>query len=100
MKKLSNTEIIDKLANFREYGDKVSEDVFELSSLLLSISEDIDKKTEKTEFEKALAERLHSNLQLIGQSILNAHAYNDSLWKDYTQVIKQLGGESSRNNER
>jgi len=39
-------------------------------------------------------------LNLIGQSLLNAHAYNDSLWNDYTVVIKQLGGESVKNNER
>ncbi|MCK7307890.1 MULTISPECIES: hypothetical protein [Enterobacter] len=99
MKKLSNTEIIDKLSKFRAAGDKISEDVFELSSLLLSISEDIDKLAEKTESEKALSRRLHANLQLIGQSILNAHAYNDSMWKDYRVVIKQLGGENFKANE-
>lgn len=99
MKKLSNTEIIDKLSRFRAAGDKISEDVFELSSLLLSISEDIDKLAEKTESEQALSRRLHANLQLIGQSILNAHAYNDSMWKDYRVVIKQLGGENFKANE-
>ncbi|MET3816255.1 hypothetical protein [Pantoea sp. UYEF8] len=100
MKKLSNTEIIDKLSRFRAAGDKISEDVFELSSLLLSITEEIDQKANKTAEEKAISEKIASHLQLIGQSILNAHAYNDSLWKDYTSVIKQLGGESLRNNER
>jgi hypothetical protein len=100
MKKLSNTEIINKLSNFRAAGDRISENVFELSSLLLSISEEIDKKAVITEEEKAVSERIHSNLQVIGQSILNAHAYNDSMWKDYTMVIKQLGGENLKSDER
>lgn len=100
MKKLSNTEIIDKLSNFRAAGDKLSEDVFELSSILLGISSEIDEKAVKTAEEEAISKKILSHLNLIGQSILNAHAYNDSLWNDYTVVIKQLGGESVKKNER
>lgn len=100
MKKLSNTEIIDKLSNFRAAGDKLSEDVFELSSLLLSISSEIDEKADKTAEEEAISKKILSQLNLIGQSVLNAHSYNDSLWNDYTVVIKQLGGESVKKNER
>lgn len=93
MKKLSNTEMIDSLARFRESGDKLSEDVFELSSLLLNISSELERKENKSEEEKVIFDNIASNAELIVNSILHANEYNNTLWVDYTPVIKSLGGE-------
>lgn len=93
MTKLSNTEMIDHLARFREAGDKLSEDVFELSSLLLNISSELELKPNKSEEELAIFEKIASNSDLIVNSIMNANDYNNTLWVDYTPVIKHLGGE-------
>lgn len=94
MKKFSNREMIDSLARFRESGDKLSEGVFELSSLLLSISTEIEQKPDKTPEEQAIFEKISSNSELIVNTIMHANEYNNSLWVDYTPVIKHLGGES------
>lgn len=93
MKKLNNSEMIDSLSRFRAAGDKLSEDVFELSSLLLSISSELERKADKTDVEQAIYDKIASKVELILRATLNANDYNDSMWKDYTSVIKQLGGE-------
>lgn len=85
--------MIDSLARFREAGDKLSDDVFELSSLLLNISSELEQKPEKTAQELVILERISSSSELIVQSIMHANEYNNSLWVDYTPVIKHLGVE-------
>lgn len=98
MKKLSNTEMIDHLARFREAGDKLSEDVFELSSLLLDISSGLEKKENRSVEEQEIYERITSNTTLILKSILHANEYNNTLWVDYSPVIKHLGKEGVKSN--
>lgn len=93
MKKLNNTEMIDNLARFRESGDKLSDDVFELSSLLLNISAELEQKADKTAEERVILEKISSSSELIVKSIMHANEYNNSMWVDYMPVIKHLGGE-------
>lgn len=93
MTKLKNTAVIDHLAEFRRAGEKLSEDVFELSSLLLDISTKLEKKADRSEDEKAIYKEITSNAELIVKSILHANEYNNSIWVNYTPVIKHLGGE-------
>ncbi|MDF7789595.1 hypothetical protein CG435_10845 [Pantoea ananatis] len=98
MKKLSNTEMITHLSRFREAGDKLSEDVFELSSLLLNISTELEKKGNKNPEEQEIYDKISSNTNLILKSILHANEYNNTLWEDYSPVIKLLGKEGIKNN--
>lgn len=98
MKKLSNTEMIDHLSRFREAGEKLSEDVFELSYLLLKISSDLERKDNKSPEEQDIYEKISSNTELILKSITHANEYNNTLWVDYSPVIKHLGKDGVKNN--
>ncbi|PKC39248.1 hypothetical protein V461_21730 [Pantoea ananatis BRT98] len=98
MKKQNNTEIIDSLSRFRASADKLSDGVFDLSSLLLSISTELENKKNRTQEEDRILSQIASQTNLIAQSIMNANEYNNSLWVDYTPVIKQLGGEGVKKN--
>lgn len=93
MKKISNTEMIDHLSRFRAAGDKVSESVFELSTILLKLSTDLESKEIRTEEEQAIFDVLKENINLVLSSVMSANEYNNSMWVDYTPVIKQLGDE-------
>lgn len=96
MKKISNTEMIDHLSRFRAAGDKVSESVFELSSILLKLATDLESKESRTEEEQAILDELMEKLNFVLSSVLIANDYNNSMWTDYTPVIKQLGDEGAK----
>ena len=92
MEKLSNSQMIEKLANFRATGDKLAEDVFDISEKIISIVEYLQAKADKTDSENETYSKLTELSQILLSSILDADKYNQSMWKDYTQVIKNLGG--------
>ncbi|WP_152999637.1 hypothetical protein [Pantoea stewartii] len=92
MEKLSNAQMIEKLANFRATGDKLAEDVFDISEKVFTIVEHLQAKLEKTDAENETYSKLAELSEILLSSILDADKYNQSMWKDYTQVIKNLGG--------
>ncbi|PPE50885.1 hypothetical protein [Escherichia coli] len=94
MEQLKRKEMIEKLAKFRAAADKMSEDVYNISLKILSITSDLEHKSDKTPEEFAIYERLSELSNSIINASLNANAYNRSMWEDYTSVIKSLSSDS------
>ncbi|MBD8157219.1 hypothetical protein ABEH00_10025 [Pantoea agglomerans] len=92
MEKLSNAQMIEKLASFRATGDQLAEDVFDISEKFFSIVEALQAKVDKTDVENEVYDKLNELTGVIFSSVLDAEKYNNSMWKDYTKVIKNLGG--------
>lgn len=91
MNTLSNKKMIEHLARFRDAGDKLSEDVFGIALKIFEIIAEIEAKNEIAEGEAAVLSKLKGMSEMLLRATLDANEYNDSMWKDYTKVIKALG---------
>lgn len=97
MDKISKKQMLEKLAKFRAAGDQINNDLNNLSERILSIYQYISVKEDKTTEEEEVCRQLKQLLEPILQYALNSHNYNQSMWKDYTQVVKALGASSDVN---
>ncbi|HDG1688507.1 TPA: hypothetical protein PFE28_004513, partial [Kluyvera cryocrescens] len=91
---LSNKQMIEHLSRFRDAGDKLSEDIYNISMRIFDIISEAEARENKSEGEEALLSRLRGMSEIIMSSALDSNKYNDSMWKDYTRVIKSLGANS------
>lgn len=83
--------MIEHLASFRASSDQVNDDLAELSQKILHVLDEIDNFEGRSEREEKLRNSLSALVQPILSGIVHSQSYNDSLWKDYTQVVKALG---------
>jgi hypothetical protein len=97
MDSLSNKQMIEHLANFRDAGDKLSEDIYKISMRIFDLISETEARVGRTEGEDMVLSSLRNMIELLLQSALDSHNYNDSMRKDYTKVIKALGSKSGDN---
>lgn len=95
--KLTKKQMLERLAKFRAAGDQINDDLNSLAERILSIYQHISSKDDRTPEEEEVYRQLHDLLTPILQSALNSHNYTQSMWKDYTQVVKSLGASSDVN---
>lgn len=98
MEKLTKKQMLESLSRFRAASDLINDDLNKLLERVLSIHQSIDGKAEKTPEEEAIRLQLAGLVDLIIQSTNDSHKYNESMWKDYTQVIKALGASTEVKN--
>ncbi|WP_145055757.1 hypothetical protein [Mixta calida] len=91
MSGLSNKEMIERLARFRDAGDKLYDDVFNITVKISDIIQELDSNPERNEAENSVLSNLKSMSEMLIQAALDANEYNASMLKDYTKVIKALG---------
>lgn len=94
MQKLSKKEIIEHLSRFRAASDNINDDLANLSSKFLNMLGELENKQDKTPEEQVICSKLGTLVEDIFKGIISSNGYNNSLWKDYTQVIKALGSPS------
>lgn len=94
MEKLKRKDIIERLSRFRACGDQLSDDLYELSMNVLSITNELEVRNDLTPEEQAIFDKLRALTQPIMKATLDADKYNRSMLKDYTSVIKSLSSES------
>ncbi|EMG7934212.1 hypothetical protein V5M84_002285 [Enterobacter hormaechei] len=97
MEKINKKQMVEKLAKFRATADQINEDLNSLSQNVISIYQTLSLKESMTEEEQAVWLQLKGLLEPILQSTLHSHNYNQSMWRDYTQVVKALGASSDVN---
>lgn len=98
MEKLTKKQMLERLAKFRAAGDQINDDLSNLSERVLSIYQYISVKEDKTADEEEVCRQLKELMEPILKSVVDSHNYNQSKWKDYTQVVKTLGASSDANN--
>ncbi|CNI04378.1 hypothetical protein [Yersinia ruckeri] len=91
MQKLSKKEAIEHLSRFRAASDSINDDLTNLSSKLLNMLTDLENKLDKTPEEQAICLKLGTLVEDVIRGTISSNEYNNSLWKDYTKVIKALG---------
>ncbi|MBW7622343.1 hypothetical protein LDJ78_23945 [Citrobacter portucalensis] len=91
MDSLSNKQMIEHLSRFRDAGDKLSEDIYNISMRIFELISETEARENRSEGEEAMLSRLKQIVELLLSSALDSHNYNESMWKDYTKVIKALG---------
>ncbi|EMF5054506.1 MULTISPECIES: hypothetical protein [Serratia] len=91
MDNLSNKQMIEHLSRFRDAGDKLSDDIFNLSLKILDIINEAEGRANRTDEDSVILAQLKNMSEMLISSTLDANAYNNSMWKDYTKVIKALG---------
>ena len=94
MEKLKRKEIIERLSRFRACGDRLSDDLYNLSMKVLNITSELEVKPVLTNEEREIFDKLSALTQPIMQATLNSNEYNKSMLKDYTSVIKSLSLDS------
>lgn len=97
MDKLTNKQMIERLTKFRDAGDKLSDDIYNISLHIFDIIKDADARQNKDEAENETIKKLKNMIELLMQSSLDSYHYNQSMWDDYTTVIKSLGENSGGN---
>jgi hypothetical protein len=91
VQKLSKKEAIEHLSRFRTASDKINDDLTNLSSKFLNMLTDLENKPDKTPEEQTICLKLGTLVEDVFKGIVSSNEYNNSLWKDYTKVIKALG---------
>lgn len=97
MEKLNKKQAVERLARFRATADQINEDLNSLSQNVITIYQSLSLKERMTEEEEVICLQLRGLLEPILQSTLHSHNYNQSIWRDYTQVVKALGASSEGN---
>lgn len=90
--------MIELLVNFRSASDQLNSDLGELSEKILSILSEINKFAEMSEREQKIQRMLAEIVEPVLNGILHSHNYNESMWKDYTRVVKALGASNDGKN--
>ncbi|CDZ82741.1 hypothetical protein I5373_02790 [Citrobacter koseri] len=91
MDSLSNKQMIEHLSRFRDAGDKLSEDIYNISIRIFDLISETEARENRSEGEDLMLSRLKQMIDLLLASSNDSHNYNESMWKDYTKVIKALG---------
>lgn len=91
MNTLSNKQMIEHLSKFRDAGDKLSEDIYNISLRIFAVIDAIQSRENRSEGEELILSQLSGMAELLMSSALHSNDYNRSLWDDYTKVIKALG---------
>lgn len=98
MEKITKKQMIERLTRFRAASDQINDDLNRLSEKVLMIYQLISVKPDKTPEEEEVSRQLQGLVEPILESTLHSHNYNDSMWKDYTLVIKALGASNDVKN--
>jgi len=91
VEKLTKKEMIELLVNFRAASDRLNSDLSDLSEKTLLILGEVNKFPEMTEREQKIQQKLAELVGVILTGIAHSHEYNESMWNDYTRVVKALG---------
>ncbi|EKS7780420.1 hypothetical protein ACOGYP_001825 [Edwardsiella piscicida] len=83
-------EIIESLSRFRNASDKLSDDIFNLSSKILAVLENIPHSDQRSPELESVAHQLNEMVSDVLQSTLDANTYSQSLFKDYTKAVKKI----------
>lgn len=83
-------EILESLSRYRNASDKLSDDIFNLSSKLIGIIESFPAHDVRTPEVEAAYQQVAGMLSDVLQATLDANQYTDSLYKDYTKAIKRI----------
>ncbi|EOA4402464.1 hypothetical protein ACTWBQ_000011 [Citrobacter amalonaticus] len=83
-------EILESLSKFRGASDKLSDDIFNLSSKILRVLESLPKPKDRTPEMDMVYQQLNDMVNDVLQSSLDANSYNESLYKDYTKAVKKI----------
>lgn len=90
--------MIEHLVNFRAASDQINDDLGELSGRILNILGDVNRIEDMTDREKTIQKNLSELLSTILSGLAHSNSYNDSMWKDYTKVVKALGASNDVKN--
>ncbi|MGU3521813.1 hypothetical protein ACLBW2_01720 [Enterobacteriaceae bacterium C23F] len=83
-------EILESLSRFRNAGDKLSDDIFNLSSKILAVLESIPHADQRSPELESVTRQLNEMVSDVLQSTLDANTYSQSLFKDYTKAVKKI----------
>lgn len=98
MEKLTNKQMIERLVSFRTSSDKVNDDLIDLSQKVLLILEDMTSFKDMSEREERIYRKLSELVEPILEGIIDSQNYNESMWGDYTNVVKALGASNDVKN--
>lgn len=98
MDKLLKKKMIEHLASFRAASDRVNDDLSDLSQKILLILDEVSKFENINEREEKVRNSLSALVEPIMNGIIHSHEYNNSMWNDYTQVVKTLGASNDVKN--
>lgn len=90
--------MIERLVSFRTSSDKVNDDLIDLSQKVLLILEDMTSFKDMSEREERIYRKLSELVEPILEGIIDSQNYNESMWGDYTNVVKALGASNDVKN--
>jgi hypothetical protein len=97
---LTKKQMIESLVSFREASDQLNDDLSNLSEKILSILAEVNGFADMSEREQKIQQKLAQLVEPILYGLKHSHHYNESMWKDYTQVVKALGASKDvKNND-
>lgn len=88
---LTNKQMIEHLSKFRDAGDKLSEHIYDISIKIFEVIADLQARQNRSEGEEQTLRKLSDLSELLLSSAVDSGKYNQSMWHDYTKVIKALG---------
>lgn len=94
MDSLSNKQMIEHLSKFRDAGDQLSEDIYEITMRIFELINQTEALENRSADADVMLSSLKNMVELLLKSSLHSNIYFESMRNDYTKVIKALGSKS------